>query len=83
MFQLQFRVVEGLTNQDGGVVSGEAGTSTSYDGKLNQKNVAVLYKIEGTPEEVSQVKGSYTGQYLAEILATNRKATATKPTKKK
>jgi excinuclease ABC subunit A len=33
---------------------------------------------EGTPEEVALVKGSYTGQYLAEILATNRKATPTK-----
>ncbi|MFM2214761.1 MAG: hypothetical protein RJA88_130 [Actinomycetota bacterium] len=33
---------------------------------------------EGTPEEVAKVKGSYTGQYLAEILATNRKATPTK-----
>ena len=28
---------------------------------------------EGTPEEVAKVKASYTGQYLAEILATNRK----------
>ena len=42
---------------------------------------------EGTPEEVAQVKGSYTGQYLAELLATNRKATPGKsasktPTKK-
>ena len=27
---------------------------------------------EGTPEEVAKVKASYTGQYLAEILATNR-----------
>jgi excinuclease ABC subunit A len=33
---------------------------------------------EGTPEEVAKVKGSYTGQYLAEILATNRKATPSK-----
>ena len=33
---------------------------------------------EGTPEEVAKVKASYTGQYLAEILATNRKATPTK-----
>jgi excinuclease ABC subunit A len=33
---------------------------------------------EGTPEEVAQVKGSYTGQYLAEILASNRKATPSK-----
>ena len=27
---------------------------------------------EGTPEEVAKVKASYTGQYLAEILSTNR-----------
>ena len=27
---------------------------------------------EGTPEEVAKVKASYTGQYLAEILASNR-----------
>ena len=33
---------------------------------------------EGTPEEVAKIKGSYTGQYLADILASNR---ATKPTK--
>jgi excinuclease ABC subunit A len=33
---------------------------------------------EGTPEEVAKVKASYTGQYLAEILATNRKASPTK-----
>lgn len=33
---------------------------------------------EGTPEEVAKVKASYTGQYLAEILATNRKATPAK-----
>ncbi|ASY15873.1 excinuclease ABC subunit A [Candidatus Planktophila sulfonica] len=33
---------------------------------------------EGTPEEVAKVKASYTGQYLAEILATNCKATPTK-----
>jgi excinuclease ABC subunit A len=38
---------------------------------------------EGTPEEVSQVKGSYTGQYLAEILSTNRKISPAKATKKK
>ena len=38
---------------------------------------------EGTPEEVAMVKGSYTGQYLAEILTTNRKATPAKATKKK
>ena len=35
---------------------------------------------EGTPEEVAQVKASYTGQFLAEILANNR---ATKATAKK
>lgn len=38
---------------------------------------------EGTPEEVAKVKGSYTGQYLAESLTTNRKATPAKATKKK
>jgi excinuclease ABC subunit A len=38
---------------------------------------------EGTPEEVAQVKGSYTGQYLAEILATNRAASPKKITAKK
>jgi excinuclease ABC subunit A len=27
---------------------------------------------EGTPEEVAKVEASYTGQYLAEILASNR-----------
>ena len=27
---------------------------------------------EGTPEEVSKIKASYTGQYLAEILSSNR-----------
>ena len=39
-----------------------------------------LVVAEGTPEEVAKVKASYTGQYLAEILATNRAATATKET---
>ena len=39
-----------------------------------------LVVAEGTPEEVSKVKASYTGQYLAEILATNRAATAIKET---
>ena len=34
---------------------------------------------EGTPEEVAQVKESYTGQYLAEILSTNRVAAKKKP----
>jgi excinuclease ABC subunit A len=33
---------------------------------------------EGTPETVSAVKESYTGQFLAEILKTNRKALAKK-----
>ena len=33
---------------------------------------------EGTPENVAKVKESYTGQFLGEILATNRKATAKK-----
>ena len=37
---------------------------------------------EGTPEEVAQVKGSYTGQYLAELLATNRKSTPSKTASK-
>ena len=38
---------------------------------------------EGTPEEVAQVKESYTGQYLAEILTTNRVAAKKKPAEKK
>ena len=33
---------------------------------------------EGTPEDVSTVSASYTGQFLAEILKTNRKAPAKK-----
>ena len=33
---------------------------------------------EGTPESVAKVKESYTGQFLGEILATNRKAPAKK-----
>ena len=33
-----------------------------------------LVVAEGTPEEVAKVKSSYTGQYLAEILASNRVA---------
>jgi excinuclease ABC subunit A len=37
---------------------------------------------EGTPESVSKIKESYTGQYLAEILHTNR-ATAKKTPEKK
>jgi excinuclease ABC subunit A len=31
---------------------------------------------EGTPEDVAKVTESYTGQFLAEILATNRAAVA-------
>ena len=42
-----------------------------------------LVVAEGTPEEVAKVKASYTGQYLAEILATNRAATATKTAQRK
>ena len=42
-----------------------------------------LVVAEGTPEEVAKVKTSYTGQYLAEILATNRAATATKTAPRK
>jgi excinuclease ABC subunit A len=38
---------------------------------------------EGTPENVAKVKGSYTGQYLAEILASNRIAVKKTPAKKK
>jgi len=37
---------------------------------------------EGTPEEVALVKESYTGQYLAEILATNRKSAPSKTASK-
>ncbi|CAN2194249.1 UvrA Excinuclease ATPase subunit [Candidatus Nanopelagicaceae bacterium] len=33
---------------------------------------------EGTPEAVAKVKESYTGQFLGEILATNRKSSAKK-----
>ncbi len=33
-----------------------------------------LVVTEGTPEEVAKVKESYTGQFLGEILKTNRKA---------
>ena len=42
-----------------------------------------LVVAEGTPEEVAKVKASYTGQYLAESLATNRAATATKTAPRK
>ena len=38
---------------------------------------------EGTPEEVALVKASYTGQYLAEVLATNRVTPKNKPNKTK
>jgi len=38
---------------------------------------------EGTPEEVAIVKASYTGQYLAEILATNRVTSKNKPVENK
>ena len=38
---------------------------------------------EGTPEEVALVKASYTGQYLAEVLATNRAVVKNKPVKSK
>jgi len=38
---------------------------------------------EGTPESVAKVKGSYTGQYLAEILASNRIAVKKTTAKKK
>ena len=37
---------------------------------------------EGTPEEVAKVKSSYTGQYLAEILASNRATVKKTPVKK-
>ena len=37
-----------------------------------------LVVAEGTPEDVAKVAASYTGQYLAPMLATNRKATAKK-----
>jgi len=37
-----------------------------------------LVVAEGTPEEVAKVKESYTGQFLGEILKSNRKATVKK-----
>ena len=37
-----------------------------------------LVVAEGTPEDVAKVKESYTGQFLGEILKTNRKAPAKK-----
>ena len=33
-----------------------------------------LVVAEGTPEEVAKVSASYTGQFLAEILESNRKS---------
>jgi excinuclease ABC subunit A len=33
---------------------------------------------QGTPEEVSKVAGSYTGQFVKEILASNRKTSKKK-----
>ena len=38
---------------------------------------------EGTPEDVAKVKGSYTGEFLAEILATNRQSSPRKTAKQK
>ena len=38
---------------------------------------------EGTPEDVAKVKASYTGQYLAKVLATNRAIVKKSPAKKK
>jgi excinuclease ABC subunit A len=38
---------------------------------------------EGSPEDVAKVKASYTGQYLAEVLATNRAIVKKSPAKKK
>jgi excinuclease ABC subunit A len=38
---------------------------------------------EGTPEQVAKVKGSYTGEFLAEMLANNRQVPVRKPTKQK
>jgi excinuclease ABC subunit A len=38
---------------------------------------------EGTPEQVAEVSQSYTGQFLAEILASNRKSPVKKKTIKK
>jgi len=37
-----------------------------------------LVVAEGTPEDVAKVKTSYTGQYLAPLLANNRKTAAKK-----
>lgn len=38
---------------------------------------------EGTPEDVAKVKASYTGQYLAAVLATDRAIVKKSPAKKK
>jgi len=38
---------------------------------------------EGTPEQVAKVKGSYTGEFLAEMLANNRQVPVRKTTKQK
>ena len=38
---------------------------------------------EGTPEQVAAVSESYTGQFLAEILESNRKSVTKKKTTKK
>ena len=38
---------------------------------------------EGSPEDVAKVKASYTGQYLAEVLATNHAIVKKSPAKKK
>ena len=38
---------------------------------------------EGTPEDVAKVQGSYTGEFLAEILATNRQSSPRKTAKQK
>jgi excinuclease ABC subunit A len=37
---------------------------------------------EGTPEEVAKVKASYTGQFLSEVLKSNRSITPIKTTVK-
>jgi excinuclease ABC subunit A len=42
-----------------------------------------LVVAEGTPEDVAKVKESYTGQFLGEILETNRQVVKkTSPAKK-
>jgi excinuclease ABC subunit A len=37
-----------------------------------------LVVAQGTPEDVAKVKASYTGQFLGEILASNRKVATKK-----